>query len=75
MRIRATRLMAILLGLSMLLTAVPGARAAATAPPPPAGSDNADSIGVTIGNSRQRKPFPSGASHGDRHTGRHRCPD
>ena len=52
MKIWATRLTAILVGLSMLLTAVPGARAAAPAPPPPPlctpGSDGAgDSIGRT----------------------------
>ena len=35
MKIWATRLTAILVGLSMLLTAAPGARAAAPAPPPP----------------------------------------
>ena len=48
MRIWATRLTAILLGLSMLLTAVPGARAAAPAPPPPpAANGSSEAIGRT----------------------------
>ncbi len=49
MRTWATRLTAILLGLSMLLMAVPGARAAAPAPPPPPAPSNgaSEAIGRT----------------------------
>src|SRR5678815_1683666 len=47
MRIWATRLTAILLALSMLLTAAPAAKAAATAPPPPGAESTGESIGRT----------------------------
>ena len=57
MRIWATRLMAILLALSMLLSAAPAARAAATAPPPPPG---AESTGESIGRTPPRLSYMNG---------------
>jgi len=49
MKIWATRLTAVLLGLSMLLTTVPGAKAATPAPPPPPAASNgaSEAIGRT----------------------------
>ena len=57
MRIWATRLTAILLALSMLLSAAPAARAAATAPPPPPG---AESTGESIGRTPPRLSYMNG---------------
>ena len=57
MRIWATRLTAILLALSMLLSAAPAARAAATAPPPPPG---AESTGESIGRTPPRLSYLNG---------------
>jgi hypothetical protein len=62
MRIWATRLTAILVGLSMLLTAAPGARAAAPAPPPPPGSapPGSDGAGDSIGRTPPRLSYLNG---------------